>query len=86
VVVFDVCVVSICVLVSLATGVNAVSKGCEFFLQAHDDPNLQVATGIAQEMAEREARPKHSWTFDYLLKADASNVGRCLSITVVKCL
>ena len=51
-------------------------------LQTDDVPN--VLTGIAQEMAEQEAHTKHSWTFDYLLKADASASERCLSIVEVK--
>ncbi|DBA99128.1 TPA: hypothetical protein ACH3X1_014260 [Trebouxia sp. C0004] len=38
----------------------------------------------AQEMAERESHTKPSWTFDYLLKADALASDRCLSVTEVK--
>ena len=51
-------------------------------LQIDDPPD--VATGIAQEMAERESFTKTSWTFDYLLKADASVSDRFLSITELK--
>ena len=57
---------------------------CHWPLQTDDVPDL--ATGIAQEMAERESRTKHSWTFDYLLKADASASDRFLSIVEVKSL
>jgi len=39
---------------------------------------------IAQEMGEQESRIKSSWTFDYLLKAEASASIRCLSIVEVK--
>ena len=55
---------------------------CHLSLQTDDVPN--AATGIAQEMAERESQTKLSWTFDYLLKADASASDRCLSIVEVK--
>ncbi len=55
---------------------------CHLSLQTDDVPN--AATGIAQEMAERESQTKHPWTFVYLLKADASASDRCLSIVEVK--
>ena len=51
-------------------------------LQTDDVPN--VAAGIAQEIAGRESRAKHSWTFDYSLKAVALASDRCLSIVTVK--
>ncbi len=60
---------------------------CHFPLQTDDVPDPEApsaATGIAQEMAEWESRTKHSWTFDYLLKADVSASDRCLSIVEVK--
>ncbi|KAL3162451.1 hypothetical protein ABBQ32_010118 [Trebouxia sp. C0010 RCD-2024] len=47
------------------------------------DDGSSHARGVAQEIAEQESRAKHSWTFDYLLKADASS-DRCLSIVEVK--
>ncbi|KAL3138695.1 hypothetical protein ABBQ32_006449 [Trebouxia sp. C0010 RCD-2024] len=55
--------------------------------QTHSDVTDDAsshARGIAQEIAEQESRAKHSWTFDYLLKADASASDRCLSIVEVK--
>ncbi|KAL3141622.1 hypothetical protein ABBQ32_004859 [Trebouxia sp. C0010 RCD-2024] len=48
------------------------------------DDGSSHARGVAQEIAEQESRAKHSWTFDYLLKADASASDRCLSIVEVK--
>ena len=55
---------------------------CCLLLQTDDGSSH--AKGIAQEIAEQESRAKHSWTFDYLLKADASASDRCLSIVEVK--
>jgi len=62
---------------------SAVTHSC-CHLPLQTDDVLNPATGIAQEMAERESQTKHSWTFDYLLKADAAASDRCLSIVEVK--
>ena len=39
---------------------------------------------IAQELVDRDTRPKHGWTFDYLLKTSASQADRWLSIVELK--
>ncbi len=63
------------------------SRCCYLLLQTDDKTSAEApsaAMAIAQEMGEQESRIKSSWTFDYLLKAEASAFIRCLSIVEVK--